>query len=127
MRTKKRERKVSSDMRARRTFDEKFKRQVVESVLSGSVSQVELARKYTISPLLVSRWKKEYKQGKFFENNMDVTRFELKLHELERVVGELTMENRMLRQVIDLAQKEKKEESSIVTSRGYKMLKGDAK
>ena len=26
-------------MRARRTFDEKFKRQVVESVLSGSVSQ----------------------------------------------------------------------------------------
>jgi len=127
MRTKKRERKVSSDMRARRTFDEKFKRQVVESVLSGSVSQVELARKYTISPLLVSRWKKEYKQGKFFENNMDVTRFELKLHELERVVGELTMENRMLRQVIDLAQKEKKEESLIVTSRGYKMLKGDAK
>jgi len=127
MRTKKRERKVSSDMRARRTFDEKFKRQVVESVLSGSVSQVELARKYTISPLLVSRWRKEYKQGKFFENNMDVTRFELKLHELERVVGELTMENRMLRQVIDLAQKEKKEESLIVTSRGYKMLKGDAK
>jgi len=127
MRTKKRERKVSSVMRARRTFDEKFKRQVVESVLSGSVSQVELARKYTISPLLVSRWKKEYKQGKFFENNMDVTRFELKLHELERVVGELTMENRMLRQVIDLAQKEKKEESLIVTSRGYKMLKGDVR
>ena len=47
-------------MRARRTFDEKFKRQVIESVLSGSVSQVELSRKYTISPLLISRWKKEY-------------------------------------------------------------------
>jgi len=111
-------------MRVRRTFDEKFKRQVVESVLSGSFSQVELARKYTISPLLVSRWKKEYKKGKFFENNMDVTRFELKLHELERVVGELTMENRMLRQVIEIVEKEKKEESLIVTSRGYKMLKG---
>ena len=95
-------------MRAKRTFDEKFKRQVVESVLSGSVSQVELARKYEVSPLLISRWKREYKQGKFFENNMDITRFELKLHELERVVGELTMENRMLRQVIELAQKEKK-------------------
>ena len=77
----------------------------LESVLSGSISQVELARKYEISPLLISRWKKEYKQGKFFENNMDITRFELKLHELERVVGELTMENRMLRQVIDLVEK----------------------
>ena len=58
---------------------------------------------------------------------MDITRFELKLHELERVVGELTMENRILRQVIDLAQKEKKEESLIVTSRNYKMLKGDVR
>jgi len=125
--TRKEERKVLSAMRARRTFDEKFKRQVVESVLSGSISQVELARKYTISPLLISRWKKEYKSGKFFENNMDTTRFELKLHELERVVGELTMENRMLRQVIDFVEKEKKEESLIVTSRGYKMLRGDVK
>jgi putative transposase len=110
-------------MRVRRTFDEKFKRQVVESVLSSSISQVELARKYEFSPLLISRWKKEYKQGKFFENNMDITRFELKLHELEGVVGELTMENRMLRQVIELIEKEKKEESLIVNSRGYKMLK----
>ena len=114
-------------MRARRTFDEKFKRQIVESVLSGSISQVKLTRKYEISPLLISRWKKEYKQGKFFENNMDITRFKLRLHELERVVGELTMENRMLRQVIDLVEKEKKEESLIVTSRGYKMLKRDVK
>ena len=89
------------------------------------MSQVELARKYAISPLLISRWKKEYKQGKFFDNNTDTTRFELRLHELERVVGELTMENRMLRQVIDLVEKEKKEESQVVTSRSYKMLKGD--
>ncbi|GAI19671.1 unnamed protein product [marine sediment metagenome] len=44
---------------AKKMLDEKFKRQVVESVLSGSVSQVELARKYTISPLLISRYKKE--------------------------------------------------------------------
>jgi len=66
-------------MRARRTFSEKFKRQVVESVLSRSISQVEL-----------------------------------------------TMENRVLRQVIDLGEKEKKE-SLIITSRGYKMSKKDAK
>ena len=58
---------------------------------------------------------------------MDITRFELRLHELERVVGELTMESRMLRQVIDLVEKEKKEESLIVSSRGYKILKGEAK
>ncbi|MCL5771268.1 MAG: hypothetical protein M1479_03225 [Actinobacteria bacterium] len=58
---------------------------------------------------------------------MDITRFELKLHELERVIGELTMENRMLRQAIDLVEKEKKEQSLIVTSQDYKMLKRGAK
>ena len=49
---------VSLVMRTRRAFDEKFKRKIVESVLSGSIRQVELARKYAISPLLISRWKK---------------------------------------------------------------------
>lgn len=66
---------------------------------------MELAREYTISPLLIPRWKKEYKSGKFFKNNMAIIRFELKLHELDRVVGELTKENRMLRQVIDFVEK----------------------
>ena len=58
---------------------------------------------------------------------MDITRFELKLHKLKRVVGELIMENRMIRQVIELVENEKKEESLTVTSRGYKILKKDAK
>ena len=58
---------------------------------------------------------------------MDLTRFELMLDELERAVGALTLENRMLRQLINMVEKEKKEESLIVTSRNYKMLKKDAK
>ena len=39
---------------------------------------------------------------------MDVTGFELKLHEFDRVVGELTKRNGRLRQVIDFDEKEKK-------------------
>jgi len=66
---------------------------------------VELAREYTISPLLFPRWKKEHKSDRFFKNNMAITRFGLKLHELDRVVGELTKENRMLRQVIGFVEK----------------------
>jgi len=38
-------------MRSRRAFDEKFKRPVKESVLSGSISQTALSRKYSISTL----------------------------------------------------------------------------
>ena len=37
-------------MRARRTFTNEFKREVVELVVSGKVSQLEISRKYNISP-----------------------------------------------------------------------------
>lgn len=95
-------------MRARRTFSQKFKRQVVESVLSGSVSQVELSLKYEVLPCLFQDGKENTNRARSFKNNMDITRFEFKLHKLKRVVGELIMENRMIRQVTELVEKEKK-------------------
>jgi len=55
-------------MRLRRSFSNEFKRQVVESIVSGSATQAEIAREYKISPVLITRWKKDYKAGKFFEN-----------------------------------------------------------
>ena len=49
-------------MRVRRTFTKDFKREVVEAITSGQVRQLEMSRKYGISPVLISRWKKEYGQ-----------------------------------------------------------------
>ncbi|GAH01483.1 unnamed protein product, partial [marine sediment metagenome] len=96
-------------MRIRRTFTKDFKREVVEAVVSGQVRQLEMSRKYGISPVVISRWKNEYQQGKFFENNdPDTTRLEIKLRELERLVGELTVENRTLKKIIELVEPQKK-------------------
>ncbi len=39
-------------MRVRRTFTNEFKREVVEAVTSGQVRQLEMSRKYGISPVL---------------------------------------------------------------------------
>lgn len=55
-------------VRQRKNYSIDFKRQVVESILSGSSSQAELAREHKISPVMINRWKKDYKKGKFFEN-----------------------------------------------------------
>ena len=44
-------------MRARRTFTKEFKKDVVELVVSGKASQLEISRKYSISPVVISRWK----------------------------------------------------------------------
>ncbi|GAG58806.1 unnamed protein product, partial [marine sediment metagenome] len=68
------------------------------------------------------------REGKFFENanSTDIARLELKVRELERLVGELTMENRMLKKVRDLNSKKKKEDLSIITSRTWDQLKKGA-
>ena len=104
-------------MRVRRTFTKDFKREVIEAVASGQVRQLEMSRKYSISPVLISRWKKEYLEGKFFENNdPDTTRLEIKLRELERLIGELTVENRTLKKIIELVEPQKKDKRQIFTS-----------
>ena len=116
-------------MRVRRSFSNDFKKQVVESIVSGSATQAEIAREYRISPVLINKWKKDYKAGKFFENidSRDMARLELRVRELERLVGRLTLENEMLKKIRDLNTKEKKDELSIVTSRDWEQSKGGAR
>jgi transposase-like protein len=92
-------------MRIRRTFSDEFKRQTTEAIVSGQISQLEVSRKYSISPVIVSRWKKEYYSGKFFENsNPDYAKLEIRVKELERLVGRLTLENNTLKEIIKLVE-----------------------
>ncbi|HEA84616.1 MAG TPA: hypothetical protein ENI04_01380 [Candidatus Wildermuthbacteria bacterium] len=116
-------------MRARRSFSDEFKKQVVESVVSGSATQAEIAREYKISPVIITRWKKDYKAGKFFENvdSYDMAKQELRIRELERLLGKLTLENEMLKRARDLNTKEKKEDLSIVTSKDWDQSQRGAK
>ena len=116
-------------MRVRRSFSDDFKKQIVESVVSGSATQAEIAREYKISPVIITRWKKDYKSGKFFENvdSHDMAKQELRIRELERLLGKLTLENEMLKRARDLNTKEKKEDLSIVTSKDWEQSQGGAK
>ena len=115
-------------MRIRRSFPKEFKREVVEAIVSGSATAAEIAREYSISPVMITKWKKDYKTGKFFENvdATDIARLKLKVREMERTIGQLTMENRMLIKARDLATKEKKEDMSILTVKTWKQLQGGA-
>lgn len=115
--------------RERRSFSNDFKKQIVESIVSGSATQAELAREHRISPVMINRWKKDYKAGKFFENvsSSDMAKLELRIRDLERLVGRLTLENEMLKKIRDLDTKEKKDSLSIVTSRDWEQRKGGAR
>ena len=116
-------------MRVRRSFSNDFKKQVVESIVSGTSTQAEMAREYKISPVLINKWKKDYKSGKFFENvnSHDMANLELRVRELERLLGKITLENEMLKKIRDLGTKEKKDDLSIVTSRDWEQSKGGAR
>jgi len=116
-------------VRERRSFSNDFKKQIVESIVSSSATQAELAREHRISPVMINRWKKDYKKGKFFENvsSQDMARLELRIRDLERLVGKLTLENEMLKKIRDLDTKEKKDSSSIVTSRDWDQREGGAR
>jgi transposase len=127
MRLEKKEIKEVSSMRIRRTFSDDFKRQTAEVIISGQVSQLELSRKYGISPVIISRWKKEYLSGKFFENkDPDYAKLEIRVKELERMVGKLTMENSTLKEIIKLIEPQKKDRQQIFTSKDWKALKRGA-
>src|SRR3972149_3726616 len=127
--TKTRDRRSHQMVRERRSFSSDFKKQIVESILSGSATQAELAREHRISPVVINKWKKDYKAGKFFENvsSQDMAKLELRIRDLERLVGRLTLENEMLKKIRDLDTKEKKDSSSIVTSKDWEQRKGGAR
>ena len=116
-------------MRERRSFSNDFKKQIVESIVSGSATQAEISREHRISPVMINRWKKDYKTGKFFENVdlQDLAKLELRIRDLERLVGRLTLENEMLKKIRDLDTMKKKDSLSIVTSRDWDQLKGGAR
>ena len=77
-------------MRIRRAFNIEFKREIAELIVSGKATQLELSRKYNISPVIISRWKKEYYSGKFFENkSTDYARFEIRVKELSLGEGSI--------------------------------------
>ena len=115
-------------MAKRRTFTAEFKTRVVLEIISGVKSSAEICREYNLKPQLLSRWKAEYHQGKFFENtNPDTTRLEIRVRELERLIGELTLENRTLKKMVELVEPQKKDMHRIYTSADWERSRKDAR
>ena len=86
--------------RQRRQFSIEFKRQVVEEYLNGERSQAEQCRRYELSPTLVRDWVQKYEAGVFEGRHTESAHeraLEQRIAALERKVGQLTMENELLK------------------------------
>jgi transposase len=86
-------------MKKRTSYPAEFKAKVVLEILSEESTINELASKYSISPVVLSRWKKEFleRASEVFKKGPSESEKELEeskehIAELERKVGQLTYE-----------------------------------
>jgi transposase len=85
----------------RRQFSRDFKLQVLYEIEAGK-SLVQASREYQIQPSLISKWQKQHReyQERAFAGNGNIYKYEARIAELERMVGQLTMENTLLKKAL---------------------------
>ena len=81
-------------MATRRQFSADVKAKVVLEVISGRKSAAVVCREYNLKPTLLANWKKSFLASapKLFERETLVDPAEVRIEELERLVGKLTLE-----------------------------------
>jgi transposase len=85
----------------RRRFTREFKLQVGREVEAGT-TPAQAAREYQVHPTLIVRWRKEHLQyaEQAFTGNGRLFKDEARIAELERLLGQLTMENALLKKAL---------------------------
>jgi transposase len=82
----------------RRRFTREVTRQVVRELEAGK-PPAQAAREYQVHPTLIVRWRKAHQQDaeRAFTGNVRLYRDEAHIAELARMIGQLTMENALLK------------------------------
>lgn len=85
----------------RRQFTREFKLQVLREIEAGK-SIAQAAREHQVHPTLIGRWQKQQTQyaQQAFAGNGHVYTQEARVAELERKIGQLTMENDLLKKAL---------------------------
>jgi transposase-like protein len=86
----------------RRQFTKEFKLRVLREIEEGK-SSAQAAREHQVSPNLIYKWKKEKEalgEGAFPGNGVVAVTEESKIAELERLIGQMTVENAFLKRVL---------------------------
>lgn len=87
--------------RRRRGFTRELKLQVLREIEAGK-SMAQVSREHQIHASLICKWRKhssEYGE-EAFSGNGNMYKYEARIAELERMVGQLTMENALLKKAL---------------------------
>lgn len=101
-----------------RVYSVEFKRQTVQEYLSGEESLHGLAKRHGISRNLIRLWLKKYEDGEFSGEAAlasTLQEYEARIALLERKVGQLTLENDLLKKTRPRSRSKSAAVSSIVS------------
>jgi transposase len=92
----------------RRVFSREFKLRIVREIAAGK-TQAQLAREHQINEYTLSRWCRAYRKHKdraFPGKGWAAPTEENRIASLERMIGQLTMENDLLKKVLQKLEEE---------------------
>ena len=101
-----------------RSYSVAFKRQIAEEFLSGHETLHGLSRKHDISRNLIRVWITKYEAGQFDEEvelASMLEEYEARIAALERKVGQLTMENDLLKKASEALRRPRDVMPSVVS------------
>ena len=96
----------------RRRFSKEFKQQVLREIAAGK-PHAQAAREHQVHPNTISKWQKQqhkYGQHAFAGNGHAYTE-EARIAELERLIGQLTIENAALKKALQRLEAQRLQES----------------
>ena len=105
-------------MKPRRTFNNEFKRQVIEEYLSGVSTAAQLMCRHEISSGLLYHWKDQYTKGRFDNPPSHEAALEERVRQLEQLVGRLTLENEFLKKAVQRSLEPPKKSGNFLLSTG---------
>jgi len=88
----------------RRSFTAEFKAKIVLEVISGVKPSAEVCREHSIKPQLLSQWKNYFLENAFhlFDSTQRQSEEQTRIEELERVLGQKTLEAEILKKASPL-------------------------
>ena len=100
-----------SHEKARRRYDREFKISVVAELESGK-PLAQIARENGIHPSLPCRWRDELAENpeRAFSGNGNRCKYEARIADLERLLGQAHAENELLKKAFAMTQKKVREE-----------------
>ena len=115
-------------MKKYRQYSKEFKRALTAQIDSGAVTKAAASRENNISPSLIERWQQQIHEGRMQSRpTARERRLERELDRYKKKVGELTIQNELLKKLNETCASTRRSNGYVVTGGSTDQSKRGAK